>query len=137
MKLALTPIVAQLRHGGFRQVTGLLEYSEQAVPPRGLPALFVVPVGERAGSNTVDIGRDQAVDVEVSVMLVIDGTKRNADGIAEDLTIEGERVKAALVGWTHPEASRPFAFTRASLSSIGSGVVAWDMRFATRYRLRW
>lgn len=135
MRLTLTPIVEQLRTG-FRQVEGVLEFSRQDTPPRTLPALFVVPASEAAQANKLAGARDQVVDVGFAVMLVVDGARRNAAGIAEDLSIEGEKVKALLTGWRHPQASRACDFVRASLASASGSIVVWDMRFTARYHIR-
>jgi len=136
VKLALTPIVERLRDQGLTQVQGVLELGRQDAPPRTLPAFYVVPVSERGAANALDVARDQAIDCEFAVLLVVDGARRNEAGIADAVQVEGERVKDALVGWAHPAASRACGFSRASLGSASGPVVTWDMRFTARYHLR-
>lgn len=136
MRLALTPIVEQLRGGGLRQVEGVLEFTAQTTEPRQLPAHFVVPVGETASGNSVDMGRDQAVDVSFSVFVVVDGARRNQAGIAEELKACEDKVCERLVGWTHPAASRACSYAGGRLASVSGSTVTWEVRFRTRYHER-
>lgn len=136
MRLAQTPIVQQMRSSGLKQVQGVLEFSAETVEPRQLPAFYVVPVGETAKDNAQDAGRDQAVDVTASVMIAVDGSRRNTDGISDSLKECEDAVCAALVGWTHPAASRPFSYAGGRLASARGSTVVWELRLRTRYHLR-
>jgi len=136
MRLALTPIVERLRGAGMRQVEGVLEFTTQTVEPRQLPARFVVPVSESAAGNSVDVGRDQAIDVSFSVFVVVDGARRNQAGIAEELKAEEDKVCEALVGWTHPAASRACSYAGGRLASVSGSTVTWEVRLRTRYHER-
>ena len=136
MRLALTPIVEQLKAAGARQVQGVLEFSATTVEPRQLPAYFVVPVSEDAGGSAVDQGRDQAVDVTFTVMIVVDGTRRNTAGISEELKTCEDLVATALVGWKHPAASRACSYAGGRLASASGSTVAWAVRLRTRYHER-
>jgi len=136
MELALTPFVQQLRAAGCRQVSGVLEFAAETVEPRQLPAFYVVPTGEQARPSSTDQARDQAVDAAVSVMVVVDGSRRNADGISEELRTQTRIARDALVGWTHPGASRACAFAGGRLASASGSVAVWEVRLTTRYHLR-
>lgn len=136
MELSLTPFVDQLRKAGCRQVEGLLEFAATTVEPRQLPAFFVVPTTESARASSTDQARDQAVDAGVSVMVVLDGTRRAQAGISEELRDQTRIVKDALVGWTHPDAARACAFAGGRLASASGSTVVWEVRLTTRYHLR-
>ncbi|AOW22724.1 hypothetical protein AVM11_03480 [Sphingomonas melonis TY] len=136
MHLSLTPIVERLRAAGFRQVEGVLELAGKPDEPRVVPALFVVPTGERAGASTNDVGRNQPVDVGFSVFVAVDGARRNAAGISEELTVQVRAVKDAVVGWTHPDAARACAYSGGRLASAAGSRVSWEVRFTTRYHER-
>ena len=136
MRLALTPFVEQLRKAGVRQVQGVLEFAATTVEPRQLPAHFVVPVAETAGGSAVDQGRDQTVDVTIAVMIVVDGARRNEAGISEELKACEDRVIEALVGWTHPAASRACSYAGGRMASASGSTVAWEVRLRTRYHER-
>lgn len=136
MKLALTPIVEQLKAAGCRNVEGVLELVDVHDTPRALPAFFVVPGRERGGANTLSGAIDQAVDVEFSVIVVVDGGRRNRAGISEEVKDQTEIVMKAIAGWTHPEASRACEYGGGAAASAGARSFAWDVRFRTRYHFR-
>lgn len=134
MRLALTPIVERLRGAGLARVQGVLEMP-RAEPPV-LPAFFVVPTAETAGANATAGVRDQAVDVGFSVMVAVDGARRNEAGVSEALKAECDRVVDALVGWTHPAASRACDYAGGRLASASGSSVVWEVRLRSRYHLR-
>lgn len=136
MKIRLTPIVEQLRRAGAKSVDGLLEFSKQATAPRLLPAYFVVPTRETASPNNLSGGRDQKVDVGFSVIIVLEGRQRRADLVAEDLAEAITFVTDALVGWTHPQASKPTDYAGGELLSADGTTVEWRVGFTARYHLR-
>lgn len=138
MKLALTPFVEQLRAAGCNHAEGLLEFSRQTVAPRVLPARFVVPVSESPASGAAPTvgARDQAVDVALSVFLVLNGAALDRSGVSEQLQVETQRIVDALVGWTHPGASRACDYAGGRLASADGSTVVWELRFRTRYHLR-
>lgn len=136
MKLALAPIVDQLKPAGFRNVAGILEFSKLTVAPRALPALFVVPIAETARANVNVGGRDQAIDVSFAVMLMLDGAGIHQAGVSDELKVQTGRVIDALVGWTHPEASRACDYAGGRLASADGSTVVWDLRFTARHHLR-
>lgn len=138
MKLALTPIVEQLRAAGLRNVDGLLEFSAQVEAPRALPAYFVVPTAETARGDANDrVGAlDQKVTAGFSVMTVLEAARRHKDGVHEDLKIETGKVVDALLGWTHPEASGRCSFAGGRLASADGRTVVWETRFTSPYHLR-
>lgn len=134
--IALGPICDQLRAGGCRQAEGVLELAALSAEPRQLPAFYVLPTSEAAGGNANDQGRDQPVDVGFSVMVVVDAARRNQAGVSEQLKIETDRARDALLGWTHPEAARACAFAGGRLVSVSGPAVTWEVRFITRVHLR-
>ena len=136
MRLALAPIVAQLRRAGFKQVDGVLEFSSQSSTPRALPALFVLPTAETARASVNVGGRDQAIDTAFSVILVLDGSRRDQSGVSEELFDQAGRVIDALTGWTHPAASRACDYSAGRILSASGSTVEWAISFTTRQHLR-
>ncbi len=136
MKLALTPIVMQLRACGFRQVEGVLEVPREDEQPRSLPALFVIPSSETASPNATAGRRDQKVEVAFSVIVVVDGARRNRDGVSEEIKSQFDMVQDAITGWTHPEASGACDYSGSRMASAGRSTVTFELRFKTRYHLR-
>jgi hypothetical protein len=136
MMLALTPIVERLKAAGLRNVEGVLELIDVQDMPRALPAFFVVPSRESASENRMSGVIDQLVECGFSVMVVVDGSRRNRDGISEEIKTQTDAVKAALVGWTHPDASRACELSGGQLASAGARACTWDCRFRTRYHFR-
>lgn len=136
--LALTPFVQQLRAAGFDQVEGALELPRLDEQPRRLPALWVVPTDERAGANSLSGARDQPVDAGISVIVVVDGARRNRDGVSEELKTRIDQVVDAIAGWRHPEASRACDYAGGRLLPGGAGAttLTWEVRFTSRFRLR-
>ncbi|UIJ46902.1 hypothetical protein LZK98_08160 [Sphingomonas cannabina] len=140
MHLALSPVVEQLKQGGYRNVEGLLEFADLREAPRAMPYLAVVPISEDAEGNKLSGRRDQLVYAGLSIMIVLDASRRHTAGIAEDVKTETDRVKDIVVGWTHPEASRPFDYRGGRLvqrlSSAGGSAVVWEVRVMAPYHLR-
>lgn len=134
--IALTPVVERLRGAGCRQVEGVLEMARLDQPPLQLPAYHVVPREETAAASQLAGARDQKVDVGVTVMVTVDGQRRNQAGVSEELRDAVLRARDAIVGWTHPEASAPFDYAGGRLASAGGSTVTWEVRFRTRYHLR-
>lgn len=138
MMLSLTPIVDRLKAEGMRNTEGVLEFGGQTVPPRAMPAYFVVPLAEDARGDANDrVGRiDQKVVAGFSVMIVLAGAQRHADGINEGLQREVKRVVDALLGWKHPEASGLCSYGGGRLASADGSTVVWAVRFNSPYHLR-
>lgn len=136
MMLALTPIVDHLRAAGLLNVEGVLEIPTADQLPRALPAHYVVPTSESAGGNPMAGARDQAVDVTFSVLVVLEGSRRNQAGISEEVRDRTKPVIDAITGWTHPEASCACDYLGGRLGSASGRVVTWEVRFRSRYRLR-
>ena len=135
--IALGPICDRLRAGGCARVEGVLELAAiDAAAPRQLPAFFVVPTSETGGGNALDQGRDQPVDVGFSVVVLVDGARRDRAGVSEQLRDEANRARDAVLGWTHPEASRACSFAGGRLVSVTGPTVAWEVRLTTRVHLR-
>lgn len=136
MMLALTPIVEQLRAGGARNVEGVTEFARRVEPPRALPAYFIVPLNEDAAPNSLSGARDQRVTVSFGVLVVVAGDGRNRAQVSDALTEACKVAKDAVVGWRHPSAAAATDYAGGSLFSTEGGVVAWMMRFSTRYHER-
>ena len=136
MRLALTPIVERLKAAGCRQVEGVLELVDVQDTPRALPAFYVVPGRERAAPNSLTGAIDQAVDCDFSVIIVVEGARRNRSGISEEVKAQLDIVMTAIAGWTHPDASRACEYAGGAAASAGARSFAWDCRFRTRYHFR-
>jgi len=135
MDLSLAPIIDKLRAAGLDPVEGLLELKAMTAPPARLPAYFVVPTDETAQPNNVAGARDQRVTVAFSVVITLRGA-RHGDTVNDELKQTTRRVKDALTGWTHPDASSPCDYVGGRLLSGSGSTIEWRVRFSTRYHLR-
>lgn len=135
--IAQNPTVGRLKVAGFKTVSGLLEWSGLTEAPRAVPALFVVPQGDAAQPNRMASGViDQKVDETFGVIVVVEAQKRAGDAVDDSLKRETDRVVDALVGWRHPEASRPTEYGGGRLVSADGYRVAWLLSFKTASHIR-
>lgn len=135
--MRLTPTVDRLKAAGFAHVEGALEFAGLREAPRFSPALFVVPQIEQASRNTLSAGAiDQRVVAGHNVILVLSTAQRARDVVDEQLHLDCERIKAALNGWMHPEASAPAEYGGGQLLAADTLGLAWSLRFHFAYHLR-
>lgn len=137
MKLAIAPIVQWLDAQGVSPVDGIVEFARTTTAPARLPWHFVVPLGEAAQPNRfAGAARDQRVEVRFAVLTVMNGAQRRSDGVNDDLKRLTDRIRVALSGWVHPEASGPTDYAGAELHSTDDGMVIWIQRFTAHYHER-
>jgi hypothetical protein len=135
--IAQQPIVDHLTdYAGFKTVSGLLEWAGLTEAPRAVPALFVVPQGDSALPNRMSGVIDQKVDETFGIIVVVEGQKRTGHAIDDSLKRDVDRVIDALVGWTHPEASRPTEYGGGRLISTDGYRVAWLITFKASSHIR-
>lgn len=134
--IAQNPIVERLKAAGFKSVSGLLEWSGLTEAPRATPALFVVVQGDAAQPNRMSGVIDQKVEETFGVIVVVEAQKRAGDNVDDSLKQESDRVVDALVGWRHPEASRPTEYGGGRLLSADGYRVAWMLSFRTSSHIR-
>lgn len=135
--IAQKPVVDRLEQAGCKSVSGLLEWSGLTEAPRALPAFYVVPQSDAAQPNRMATGViDQKVDETFGVIVVVDAQKRAGDTVDDSLKREVDRVVEDLVGWRHPEASRPTEYGGGRLLSAEGYRVAWLLSFRTASHIR-
>lgn len=136
MKLA--PIIAQLRPLGFKTLGGAMEFAALRTAPGRLPAAYVVPESDDAAANRYASGAvDQRVTETWSIVVVLDAARRaGAEAISEELEDWRQAICAALIGWTHPEASNVTEYAGGRLLSADGTTLAWALRFRAPYHLR-
>lgn len=134
--IAQKPIVARLKSVGFKSVDGLLEWAGLTEAPRVVPALFVVVQGDAAQPNRMSNIIDQKVDETFGVIVVVQGGGRAGDDVDDSLKLAVDRVIDAMVGWRHPEASRPTEYGGGRLISADGYRVAWLCTFRTSSHIR-
>lgn len=130
--IALAPLVARLKAAGFAQVEGELELSRADAPPASGQALFVVSEGETAEPNRTTGIIDQAITERLAVLVVTKARPRDKSGTGDAVRDAVGQVKTALVGWTHPEASRPLDYTGSQTLSVDGHLVSVAVRFTAR-----
>ncbi|WP_336958749.1 phage tail terminator protein [Sphingobium aquiterrae] len=133
--IAIGPIVERLQAAGCKSVEGVVEFADRTIEPRALPAHFVVPTNESAAPNRMTGVVDQKITVGFTIMLAI-AAGRSTGAISEALKTEGDRIKAAIVGWKHPGATGPTEYAGGQLVSTDARVIAWAFRFTCSYHLR-
>lgn len=135
--MQLAPIIAHIKSNcpALRQVGGAAEFS--ALPeagPQAVPAAFVVPLEERAGSNQLDTGISQRVDVRFGVILAVrnlrDGTGAAAN---DDLAMLRRVVKDALLGRQPAGADDVCLFGGGRVLQLNNQVLWWQDDFVTAY----
>lgn len=134
--IAQKPVVERLKKAGCKSVKGVLEWAGQDQAPRSVPAFFVLPQGDAAQPNRMSGVIDQKVDETFGVVIVVGGQTRAGDEVDESLKVEADRVVEYLVGWTHPEASRPTEYGGGRLLSTDGYQVAWLLSFKTASHIR-
>lgn len=134
--ISFEPTIARLKDAGFAHVEGLLEMVSLAEAPRVSPALFIVPERGGASPNSLGAGAiDQKVTETFSVVLVLEAVRR-VGGTSEALQENTKKVMDALLGWQHPEASKPCEFAGERLVSAQGRQVLWAMSFTTSRHIR-
>lgn len=134
----LTPIVERLRGTGvFRAVDGVLALADIEAHLGQLPAAFVVPESEAAEPNRLAAGaHDQRCEEIFTIVLVVGAAAARTARPAEDLQRGRDATLAALVGWSHPDASGPTDYAGARLLAAGGGRVLYGVRVRMPWRLR-
>lgn len=135
--IAQEPIAERLRsEGGFRHVDGVIEWAGLTDVPRALPAAFVVPDNDSASENRLNGVIDQKVGETFGVIVVVAGQAARGSKPSEELKTQTDAARDALLGWTHPETSRPTEYAGGRLIEAGGGIVAWMVRMRTGFHLR-
>lgn len=135
--MQLAPILAHIKSHcpALRQVGGAAEFS--ALPeagPQAVPAAFVVPLEERAGSNQLDTGISQRVDVRFGVILAVRNLRDGVGAAAnDDLETLRRAVKAALLGWQPTGADDVCTFGGGRVLQLNNQVLWWQDDFVTAY----
>lgn len=134
--IRLLPIVEHLKAGGYANTEGLMEFLGLTSAPRSLPALFVVPRGERAGANRLSGATDQRVEHQIAVVLILPVKARRQAEVSDALTEHVRKIRDIMLSWQHPDASRRWEYVGGELTDIDAGVVAWSIGFSAPYHLR-
>lgn len=133
------PVIEQLRGlPGVRRVDGVAEFSELAAKPNlQLPALYVI-VGEEAAAEAASdtLVHQQLVTSSWSVVAMTSAEAIARAAVTAELFALREAVKTRLIGWLHPGAERRTSYRGGSLVRVGPGLIAYDLRFSARTRLR-
>ena len=136
--MRLSPVVDQLKQAGLKRVYGALELAGLEKAPGQLPAYFVVPEGEDAAPNTLVGAHDQAAGFRFGVVIIFDGAARNDERVSEQISEQSDRVIHALIGWTHPDASRACDYAGARMLTLSASgrTLAWMASFRTARHIR-
>lgn len=130
------PIIAQLVKAGFKQVQGVLEWAGLKVAPAHSPALFVIPDSDSAADNELVGVHDQKIAEKFRVILVLKPAARVEGKPSRQLKIEVDRIRDAIAGWQHPDASKPCNYAGSRLLSADGWGVACAVDFRTSWRFR-
>lgn len=134
--ISFKPTIARLQEAGFAHVEGLLEMAALTEAPRISPALFIVPERSTAAANSLGANAvDQKVTETFTVVIALQAV-RLVGGTSEELQEHAAKVMDALLGWQHPEASRPCEFAGERLMSLQGRQVSWGMSFMTSRHIR-
>lgn len=134
--MKLRPIIDRLDGLKVKHIAGAAGMADAEQSLSTLPAAFVVPSRERASANNRATGvHDQRITAQFSVILIVPsaGPAANTEDTLDELT---EAVKDKLIGWSHPDMSRPTDYTGGQLVAIRPGEVWWGLDFFTAYHVR-
>lgn len=127
MKLA--PVIARLqdRVAALRSVHGAADFANASQHLKIGGVAFVLPLSEAAGDNQVATGYvRQRITTRFGVLLAVKNvaTPTAEAAIAE---IDGliDQVKAALIGWLHPDASRTTLYAAGRAMGVDAERVTW------------
>lgn len=134
--ITLSPIVEQLKEGGFANVEGVLEFAGLTAAPRAPLSLFVVPDGERAQPNRMSGVVDQKVSHAVAIVIMLRSGARQPGAVSDELAETVTRLCKIMLGWKHPEAGGRWEYGGGNLMSVEPGVVVWSIGFTAPYHLR-
>ena len=134
--MRLVPIVDCMKAAKLGRVYGALEFAGLKTAPAQLPARFVVPEGWDATPNNRIGVHDQSLSETFGVIHMLQAAALNQAAIADDLEAEERRTIDALVGWTHPDASRACEAVRGRLLSVDGHTLNWMTTFRTGRHIR-
>lgn len=126
----LNPVIARLRlqMTGLKAVGGSADLAAAVELAPATPALYVVPLAERADPGTlVNVAR-QCVHQTFGVILVV-SNRRDATGAASLTDLEGLRLqlRTALLGWVPvPAEGWPCEFSAGRLLRWDDGRLWWS-----------
>ncbi len=130
--MRIAPIVARLEAELRREVrqidgvVGLAALDEQALV---LPAAWVAPERETATSAARTGALRQLLTQRWAVVLMLGAARRRSGDAPAEVHDLAEQVKAALVGWRHPDAVSDTIYRGGRLLRAAQGIVAWQMDF--------
>lgn len=131
--MRLSPIVDQLKAAGCARVYGALELAGLDKQPAQLPAYFVVPEGERADPNRTDGGAHQQIFLfRFAIVVLLPSAGLNERRVSDEADEHATKVKAAIAGWTHPDAASACNYAGGSFLAIRPGVAAWSLSFTAK-----
>lgn len=123
----------------LKLVSGAADFATAAESrPRILPAAYVLPLQEGAGSNALSAGGvaqliAASYGVALAVANVSDATGRAA---LLDLKTVRDALSPALLGWTPGDDLAPFEFGGGSLLGFHNGVLWWQDVYSTEFIIK-
>ena len=135
--MQLAPIHARIKANcpALRQVGGAADFSAlPGVGPQAVPAAFLVLLDENAGSNQLDTGISQRVDVRFGVILAVRNLHDGVGAAAiDDLETLRRAIKNALLGWRPPGADDVCIYGGGRVLELSEQILWWQDDFVTAY----
>ena len=124
----LVPVVERLKveTDVFDEIEGAVAFAELADRLQVEKALFIIPVGETAGRNTLSVGsvrQPMRFTFGAVIGLQAHGVVTEAD--ADALHPLRRAVREALIGWQHPDSDGIATATGGRLITIDPNRVLW------------
>jgi hypothetical protein len=137
----LQPVLDRLDGLGFVTRGGALEFAGLSTVPGRLPAAFAVLESEAAEPTRMATGViDQRVTLVFAVILVVAANARMGAGgavqVSDAFTDLSAAVLQRIVGWRHPDCSRPTEFVGGRTLSVDGTALTYAQRFKATYHLR-
>lgn len=124
----LAPVVARLdaEVADLKTVAGAAGFLEAAGTLRVAPAAFVLPAQETAAPNRLAVNAvRQPLTFTFGVLLALKTTGAIDETKLDLLDPIRRAVRAALVGWTHPDASDLTTYARGRIVTVDADRALW------------
>ncbi|WP_321392836.1 phage tail terminator protein [Emcibacter sp.] len=123
----------------FKNIGGATDFVQVKSNAATYPAMFVIPLSETGGKNTVEGGTLQPIKSQFGVVLGLKatGTRKARDYTIDSLADLKMEIRAALIGQKHPDFSYAIEWVRAQLlPTKETGVIWWQEQFSVSGWLR-
>lgn len=137
--MKVTPIVAQLRQycpGFAGRVAGGIDFEAVAASAKlSRPSAYVIPIGDKAGVNTIQTGVQQDISDKFDVVLVLDTQDERGQEAADLVHVFRAELWRALIGWKPGPEYDLIEYEGGELISINRNRTIYRFTFTSDFQL--